>query len=209
MGYELSVFVNCPFDDGYQHLFRALVFAISDCGFVARSALELDDGSEARIEKIKRIIGESRFGIHDLSRTEPDPGTGLPRFNMPLELGIFLGAKHFGGGRQRWKACVVFDRERHRYQAFCSDLAGQDIRAHHGDERELIRCVRDALRTWRPDRRLPGGGELFERYLAFVESLPEIAEELRVQPEEFTFKDLTTAVGDWLTSTPGAPSPAG
>ncbi|HEX2205345.1 MAG TPA: hypothetical protein VHG91_18695 [Longimicrobium sp.] len=40
------------------------MFAVHDCGFVARSALELDDGSEVRIEKIKRLIDESRFGIH-------------------------------------------------------------------------------------------------------------------------------------------------
>jgi hypothetical protein len=138
-----GVFINCPFDAEYQPLFRALTFAVQDCGFVARSALERDDGSEVRIEKIRRIIGESAFGVHDISRTEADAGSGLPRFNMPLEPGIFLGAKYYGGGKQARKACVIFDRERYRYQAFCSDLAGHDIMPHAGDEREVIRGVRD------------------------------------------------------------------
>jgi hypothetical protein len=37
--YEYSVFVNCPFDAEYRPLFHAIVFAIHDCGFAARSAL--------------------------------------------------------------------------------------------------------------------------------------------------------------------------
>ena len=42
------------------------------------------------------IIKASRFGIHDVSRTESDKASALPRFNMPLELGFFLGARAFG-----------------------------------------------------------------------------------------------------------------
>ena len=71
--------------------------------FTPRSALELDDGSVVRIEKILNIIGDCKFAVHDLSRTELDPTTQLPRFNMPLELGIFLGAKRFGDAEQNKK----------------------------------------------------------------------------------------------------------
>ena len=87
------VFINCPFDSQYTPLFEALVFAVSDCGFRARCALEVDDASQVRIEKIYKIIATCKFGIHDISRTAPNPATGLPRFNMPLELGIFLAAR--------------------------------------------------------------------------------------------------------------------
>src|SRR5690349_6674469 len=92
-----GVFINVPFDRRYQKLFDALVFAVHDCGFVARGAREQDDGSQVRLEKLYRIIGDCRYGIHDLSRVTLDAATRLPRFNMPLELGIFLGAKRFGG----------------------------------------------------------------------------------------------------------------
>jgi hypothetical protein len=127
-----QVFINCPFDSQYQSLFEAIVFAVSICGFNPRCALEIDDGSQARIEKIFAIIGDCRFGIHDISKTDLDGATHLPRFNMPLELGIFLGAKKFGQGRQREKVCLIFDREKYRYQKFISDLSAYDIRAHGG-----------------------------------------------------------------------------
>lgn len=83
--YTQSVFVNCPFDAGYAPFFDAIVFAVHDCGFVARCALEIDDGAQVRIDKIFDIIQECKYGIHDISRTEPDERSGLPRFNMPDE----------------------------------------------------------------------------------------------------------------------------
>lgn len=35
------VFINCPFDNAYKPIFDAIVFAIYDLGFVARSALKI------------------------------------------------------------------------------------------------------------------------------------------------------------------------
>ena len=61
-----------PFDKRYRSLLEALVFAVHDCGFVARCALESDDGSVARLQKIYSIMSECRYGIHDLSRTTLD-----------------------------------------------------------------------------------------------------------------------------------------
>ena len=57
---------------------------------------------------------------------------------MPLELGLFLGAKRFGGTDQRSKKALVLDREPYRYQTFISDIAGKDIHAHGGDVVALI-----------------------------------------------------------------------
>ncbi|HET7464833.1 MAG TPA: hypothetical protein VFJ82_26555, partial [Longimicrobium sp.] len=84
--YDYSVFVNCPFDAEYLPIFRAVFFAVHDCGYLARCALEADDSGEVRIAKINQIIRECRHGIHDISRTELDDRENLPRFNMPLEL---------------------------------------------------------------------------------------------------------------------------
>ena len=127
--YVDNVFLNHPLDSEFRPIRDAIVFAVHDCGFIARSALEASDASENRLEKIYRIIEESRFGIHDISRTELNE-TGLPRFNMPFELGLFLACKRFGGGRHRLKSCLVLDRTRYRYQQFLSDLAGADIESH-------------------------------------------------------------------------------
>ena len=38
--YNDNVFLNCPFDAAYKQLFDALVFAVHDCGFIPRCALE-------------------------------------------------------------------------------------------------------------------------------------------------------------------------
>ncbi len=83
-----DVFINCPFDQQYRPLLHALLFVVHDCGFHARAALEVEDSGEVRVQKILRIIGESPYGIHDISRVES------PRFNMPLELGLFSVRKH-------------------------------------------------------------------------------------------------------------------
>jgi hypothetical protein len=45
------VFINCPFDTGYQPIFSAIVFAVFDLGFVARCSLEDDDAGEVRLRK--------------------------------------------------------------------------------------------------------------------------------------------------------------
>lgn len=113
-------------------MFDAIVFAITDLGFVARSAREDDDAGEFRLAKIQRIIEKCRFGVHDISAVQLDPHHGLPRFNMPLELGLFLGCKHYGGPTQRNKGSLIFDAVPHRYQSFISDIAGQDIHSHGG-----------------------------------------------------------------------------
>jgi len=130
-----GVFVNCPFDPDYKEQFDALIFAIYDCGFYPRCAWEIADSGGVRFEKICELIQECRYGIHDLSRIEIDSTTQLPRFNMPLELGLFLGAKKFSGRTKRRKVCLVMDTERYRYRNFCSDLAGVDIEAHSAPRR--------------------------------------------------------------------------
>lgn len=202
--YDDSVFINCPFDEAYRPLFRALFFAIHDCGLVARSALEVDDGAEVRIDKIVRIIAECGHGIHDISRVEPDPDSGLPRMNMPFELGLFLGARRFGHAPQRKKTCIIFDRERYRYQKFLSDIAGQDIRAHNNDARELIRAVRNALSTTRPEHVLLHSGRLMaDRYARFQAELPEICRWLRLDANDLGHRDLARVIAAWLKDNPG------
>jgi hypothetical protein len=201
--YENSVFINCPFDSAYRPLFEAVAFATCDCGFFPRTALEVDDSSEVRIEKIIRIIAESRLAIHDISRTQLDRGTGLPRFNMPLELGIFIGAKAFGVDEHARKAAMVLDTERYRYQEYISDIAGQDIRAHRRKPADAIRQVRNFLATHCDDGViLPGGEAIVERYTRFRHGLPDACAELYVAPAELTFRDLSTLLVAWLKNHP-------
>ena len=146
--YDNSVFINCPFDSRYRPLFEAVVFAVYDCGFYPRSALEMDDSSEVRIGKVIRMIAECRLAIHDISRTQLDRESRLPRFNMPLELGIFIGAKAFGGKDHRRKAAIVFDTDRFRYQKYISDTeSGKRLGTQSSREAEQQRNGRVSSAT--------------------------------------------------------------
>jgi hypothetical protein len=196
--YAASVFINCPFDGDYKPLFRAATFATIDCGFLARSALEIDDGGETRIEKIQRIIGQCKFGIHDISRTELDEDNELPRFNMPLELGIFLGAKKFGGKGQKDKRCLIMDREQYRYQIFISDIAGQDIKSHNDDPFTVISKVSEFLRNASERKTVPGGVVISNHYRAFREALPNIIAASPLEENEVGFKEFSTFSLEWL-----------
>lgn len=201
--YDNSVFINCPFDADYRPLLEAVVFAVYDCGFVPRCALEFDDSSQVRIQKITSLIGECRLAIHDISRTELDDEFALPRFNMPFEFGIFVGAKAFGVRDQRRKACVVLDVERYRFQKFISDIGGQDIREHHRSVGALIQQVRDFLSCHHPSTViLPGGRALVERYTDFARQMTESCARFRFDRDTLTFRDLTVLVVGWIVTHP-------
>lgn len=208
MTHERDVFINCAFDSKYRPLFRTLVFRVHDCGFRARSALEVEDSGEVRVQKLIRIIGECPYAIHDISRVELDSRTNLPRFNMPLELGLFLGAKAFGDSSNRAKQCVVLDSERFRYQTFCSDIAGQDIRAHDGKPGNAIEAVRNWLSTTPPARSvvIPSGSVIASRYKRFRSDLPASCERLQLDLRRLTFGDHLTLVVGWLQANPWTPT---
>jgi hypothetical protein len=195
--YNDNVFINSPFDPDYKPLFEAIVFAVHDCGFVPRCALEVSDAAQNRFGKILSIISECRYGIHDISRTEPDEG-GLPRFNMPLELGVFLGCKAFGEDPHRRKTCLILDRESYRYQRFLSDIAGQDVKSHGSRQETAVRQVRDWLRTESRRTTIPGGASVWSRFQTFNKDLPAVCTELRIEPGELTFADLTHVISEWL-----------
>jgi len=207
---DRAVFINCPFDSKYRRLLRGLVFAVHDCGFRARSALEVEDSGEVRVQKILRIISESPYAIHDISRVELDPKTGLPRFNMPLELGLFLGAKAFGDATNQMKRCIVLDDEQFRYQSFCSDIAGQDIRAHGGKVPAAIEIVRNWLSTTAPAQGtvIPSGSVIAGRYKRFRTALPAGCEKLQLNPRRLTFRDDVTLIVGWLNENPWKPAVA-
>jgi hypothetical protein len=198
-----DVFINCPFDSDYSPIFRAVVFVIFACSFRARSALEVDDASDSRLEKLYGIMKTCRYGIHDISRTEPDAHNGLPRFNMPLELGIFLGAKKFGNAQQRLKRALVLDIEQYRYQRFVSDLAGADIHRHNGDPADAIMEVRNWLANV-SRRMLPSANKLTGLYIRFSEDLTEIAKELEFEVDGIPYVDYERIVTQWLIKAPVA-----
>jgi hypothetical protein len=193
-----DVFVNCPFDPSYKPIFNAIVFAVSQLGFRARCALEIDDAGDTRLDKIIRIIAECKYGIHDISSTELSPIIHLPRFNMPLELGLFLGCKRYGPPSQRAKSLLILDREPYRYRNFISDVSGQDIHAHAADPNRAIIEVRNWLAS--KGGILPGGATIQTHYARFQTMLPAMCQALALDANELTFTDLSWVINKWLIS---------
>ena len=192
-----DVFINCPFDPDYRELFEALLFTIFACGFRPRSAKELADDGELRLNKIYNLIGQCRFGIHDISRTELDPVNGLPRFNMPLELGMFLGAKKFGNRGQKEKRALVFDFEAYRYIKFISDIAGADIHIHANDPLQIVTETRDWLANV-SNRDLPSAEKVRNLCQAFKAQLPAAAEKLQFEVEKIPYSDFLKMIVAFL-----------
>ena len=200
MAYKNSVFLNVPFDPKYKRLFEAAIFAIYDCGLIARSAKEDEDSSKPRIEKIYELIHESKYGIHDISRVTLDTKNRLPRFNMPLELGIWLGAKRYGSPRDRQKRALVLDKDDYRFQIFCSDIAGQDPKGHNNNPSMIVRRIRNWLRN-SPDYKnvaFPSAEKMVERYALFRAQLRAQCRVERLDPTKLQFNDYAILVVGWL-----------
>jgi hypothetical protein len=191
--YDKNVFINCPFDPGYTPIFEAVVFAVNAAGFRL-------DSSEIGCTRSSKI-GSCRYSIHDLSRTTLDEATSLPRFNMPLELGIDLGCKAFSPDCGD-KSLLIFDSEQYRFQKFVSDIGGQDIHHHGNSAKTAVVSVRNWLRAESGKEMIPGGTTIFTNYEAFRTDLPRICSQLRLHPEELTFTDFSFTILTWLGTHP-------
>jgi hypothetical protein len=190
-----TVFINCPFDATYRKIFDAIVFSVCALGFEPRCALDQDSVTEERLTKILNLIEWCPFSIHDLSNMKIDPGTRLPRHNMPFELGLFLGYE-FASRTQ--KSCLILDKEGYRYRKSLSDLSGRDVRAHKGLPAQAITAVRDWLVTESGRDDAPGGESIVQQYRRFRRQLPALCRETRRIASELTFWDYRGMVSAWL-----------
>ena len=201
--YTNQVFINCPFDDEYTKLFLAIVFAIQDCGFMPRCSKEIDDATEIRLNSIVKLIDQCKYGLHDLSRVELDRDTGLPRFNMPFELGIFYGAKRFGADKKsKSKSCIIFEKERYSYQKFISDISGVDIKYHDNSPENIIFAIRNWLSTSSKRKTIPYAPTIFSRYEEFYNNLINLYDSQSIDCNSLPFIDLTRNISDWLKLNP-------
>ena len=147
MSFERNVFVNCPFDERFLPLLRPLLFTIIYLDLSPRIALERTDSGESRLDKILQLIRESKYSIHDLSRSEAAAVGELYRLNMPFELGLDYGSRLLGSARFRQKKTLVLESIPHRYKAAISDLSGADVECHYDEPYKVIGVVRNWLKS--------------------------------------------------------------
>ena len=201
--YRKSVFINCPFDSAYEPLFHGIIFVVHHMDLEPKSALETTDAGQPRIEKILDLIESCKYSIHDLCRTEVDPH-GLPRFNVPFELGLDLGCQRYARRRQERKMTLILDVDRHRSRTFMSDIAGLDVEEHNGSVATAITVVRNWLRYAANTRSVmsPSGATIYARYQAFQLALPDLCKELKWDVANLPFADYSWAVYDWIKNNP-------
>lgn len=130
------VFINCPFDEGYEPLFDALVFVAVAFNFAPTTSYADGDPGVARIERLRRLLRDAPYSLHDLSRCTGEGEMNTARMNMPLELGMAIMRQHLGEAvpeltPHHWAAFVP---EGHLADAFISDLAGFDLLEYGGDD---------------------------------------------------------------------------
>ena len=195
--YDRNVFINCPFDAEYAPIFEAIVFSVHYAGFRAKCAREKLDSSQVRVQKISALIAASRYSIHDLSRTQLDSSSHLPRFNMPFELGMDVGCKTYSE-RHAGKSFLIFESKKYDFQKYISDISGQDVQYHGDDPKQAVKQVRNWLQAESSDPKIPGGTAIFETYERFRSDLPKICTKFRLELSELTFVDFSQITATWL-----------
>jgi len=171
---EDLVFINCPFDENYSELLRAIVFTVYKCKLFPVTALTEDNALENRLDKIIKLIKKCKYGIHDISRISLNQN-GYPRFNMPFELGIFFGASKFGNNTQKKKVALVFEETKYSYQQIISDLNGIDTKAHSSNTEKLIRELRNWIKIQKLNQEIPLASEITLEFNELNTYLPEMS----------------------------------
>ena len=200
--FDTSVFINCPFDEDYEPILQAILFCIVYLGFQPRLARERSDSAENRLEKIRELIEQSKYSIHDLSRSQATKKGEHFRLNMPFELGIDYGCRqYFGEGRDQ-KKILILEEEPYRYKAALSDLSGCDIEVHSGDFQKAVRKVRNWLVNEAGAPR-EGAGRILGKYVDFQEWNYERQLAAGFSDEDiqdYPTKELLDAMIEWVAA---------
>ena len=189
--YQRSVFINCPFDTDFKPVLDAIIFAVHDCGFQARIALEDSGSGQLRLERIISLISQSQYAICDLSRIDE------PRLNMAFETGLIFGAKYFGSQRQRARDLLVLDERAHQFNRTLSDLRGIDGEGHLRNPAKAIGVVRKFLARKSGDPRIPGEAFIIHRFKQFQRDLTRMTASADAKYKARELESLSY-LADWM-----------
>jgi hypothetical protein len=118
---------------------------------------------------------------------------------MPFEFGVAVGARAFGGARQRRKLALVLARKREHWHPTVSDLAGIDPEFQHDDPRQVVAAVRRFLKRTPDGQILPGADALWATYEDFAEDLPRLARNAKhTLKEAYEYDSFTAFVRQYL-----------
>lgn len=202
MPFDKNVFINCPFDKEFKKLLEPMLFSLIYFKFEPKISQTVSSAN-VRINQIKQHIRNSKYSIHDLSRSKPLKKNELPRFNMPYELGLDIGCATFGLKKYANKKILVLETERYYYQKIISDLAGQDIENHQDDPETLIRKLRNWFSTVDNSKVYPSANKV---WVAFNQFYEDITKNLTLdgftatEIENMPISDFIKFSKTWITS---------
>jgi hypothetical protein len=201
MPFDSNVFINCPFDKDYTPLLRTLVFELIYLDLEPCLSQTLTS-SAIRINQIKHHIRNCKFSIHDLSRSKPMKRGELPRFNMPYELGLDIGASEYGDKKLKDKRILVLETDRYHYQKVISDIAGQDIENHNDDPKTLILKVRNWVSANFAGTTVPGQSEIWVAFNQFnADLITKLSAKYTTQEiDEMPVGDYIKFAKDWIVN---------
>lgn len=202
--FDRNVFINCPFDEAFEPILQAMLFAVVYLGFFPRIATESNDGGENRLSKIRGLIEASKYSIHDLSRCQAKKKGEHFRLNMPFELGIDFGCRQYFGGGRDTKRFLILEEKKYRYQAAISDIAGCDIQSYGSDEQLAPQNAVKHVRNWLASEAggvLAGPTKIWQSYTDFQEwyyekKMDEGASEAEIK--EYPTSELLAAMREWV-----------
>jgi hypothetical protein len=179
-----SVFLNVPYDKQFEDLYLAYIVGLTQLGLKINATLAVPN--QGRLERIVELIEESDVSVHDLSRIELS--LGIPRFNMPLELGLALFRSHVTKGRHR---AFIFERKAFRTQQSTSDINGIDPQVHNGTVKGVMAGLRNIFYQ-SEETTVP---EMLSSFRAVKFKLPELRRNAGSESlfEASIFKDLSVA----------------
>lgn len=180
-----SVFLNIPYDEPFENLYLAYIVGLTQLGLRINATLAVPN--QGRLQTIIALLEQSNFSIHDLSRIELS--RGIPRFNMPVELGLALYRSKVTDGRHR---VYIFESKRYRAQRSTSDVNGIDPQIHGGTPKALMAALRNIFRQPGDVTTVP---EMLASYRAVKRKLPELRRNAGGQSlfEASLFQDITVA----------------
>lgn len=199
MPFDKNVFINCPFDKDYTPLLRPLAFTLLYLDLEPKLSQTLSS-STIRINQIKRQIRNCKFSIHDLSRSKSLNTGELPRFNMPYELGLDIGAAEYGGKKLRTKKTLILESDKFHYRKVLSDIAGQDIETHNDDPKKLSKKIRNWISSNSPGVNITGPNQIWYAYNQFHSRLilKLSATYTLTDIEEMPIGDYIKFAKDWI-----------
>ena len=190
-----AIFINCPFDNGYLPLLRALLFVARFYGLEIKIASSELDSKSNRLARIIALMKESKYSVHDLSKMRSVQEGEYYRMNMPFELGLDYGI----GGDE--KVFLIFENEPYKLKIALSDINGWDVRPHLDKPETLVMEFRRWIvvnRDLPPTLKSFSSSDIWYKYNDFYGSFSDYMTIHHLKDEEISIPEYLDFIDKYL-----------